>query len=39
MNRHFIFHGVFLILVGILAVMYNPHTGLLSALIRMPNRG
>jgi hypothetical protein len=30
MNRHFIFHGVFLIVVGILAVMYNPHTGLLA---------
>jgi hypothetical protein len=27
MNRHFIFHGSFLIVVGILAVMYNPHTG------------
>jgi hypothetical protein len=30
MNRHFIFHGTFLILVGILSVMYNPHTGLLG---------
>jgi hypothetical protein len=28
MNRHFIFHGTFLMMVGILAVMYNPHTGL-----------
>jgi hypothetical protein len=27
MKRHFIFHGVFLMVVGILAVMYNPHTG------------
>ena len=27
MNRHFNFHGVFLLVVGILAVMYNPHTG------------
>jgi hypothetical protein len=27
MKRHFIFHGGFLLLVGILAVMYNPHTG------------
>jgi hypothetical protein len=26
MNRHFVFHGSFLIVVGILAVMYNPHT-------------
>jgi len=25
MNRHFIFHGSFLIVVGILAVIYNPH--------------
>jgi hypothetical protein len=30
MIRHFIFHGTFLILVGILSVMYNPHTGLLG---------
>jgi hypothetical protein len=28
MKRHFIFHGSFLIFVGIFAVMYNPHTGL-----------
>jgi hypothetical protein len=28
MKRHYIFHGLFLIIVGILAVMYNPHTGL-----------
>ena len=27
MSRHFNFHGVFLMFVGILAVMYNPHTG------------
>ncbi|MBV8377355.1 MAG: hypothetical protein JO279_10170 [Verrucomicrobia bacterium] len=26
MSRHFIFHGCFLFLVGILAVLYNPHT-------------
>ena len=26
MKRHYIFHGLFLIIVGILAVMYNPHT-------------
>jgi hypothetical protein len=26
MNRHFVFHGSFLIVVGILSVMYNPHT-------------
>ena len=26
MSRHFIFHGSFLIIVGILAVLYNPHT-------------
>jgi hypothetical protein len=30
MNRHFIFHGTFLILVGILSVLYNPHTGYLG---------
>jgi hypothetical protein len=30
MNRHFIFHGSFLIIVGILAVIYNPHTGFLG---------
>jgi hypothetical protein len=26
MKRHFVFHGSFLLVVGILAVMYNPHT-------------
>jgi hypothetical protein len=30
MKRHFVFHGTFLILVGILSVMYNPHSGLLG---------
>jgi hypothetical protein len=30
MNRHFTFHGTFLILIGVLSVMYNPHTGFLS---------
>jgi hypothetical protein len=30
MNRHFIFHGTFLILVGTLSVLYNPHTGSLG---------
>ena len=30
MNRHFIFHGTFLIVVGILSVMYNPHSGSLG---------
>ena len=30
MNRHFVFHGTFLILIGLLSVMYNPHTGLLG---------
>jgi hypothetical protein len=30
MNRHFVFHGTFLILVGILSVMYNPHSGMLG---------
>jgi hypothetical protein len=30
MNRHFIFHGSFLVIVGILSVIYNPHTGLLG---------
>ena len=30
MNRHFIFHGTYLILVGILSVIYNPPTGLLG---------
>jgi hypothetical protein len=28
MKRHFIFHAVFLMVVGILAVTFNPHTGL-----------
>jgi hypothetical protein len=27
MNKKFVFHGVYLIIVGIVAVMYNPHTG------------
>jgi hypothetical protein len=27
MNRKFVFHGFYLILVGIIAVWYNPHTG------------
>jgi hypothetical protein len=27
MNRKFVFHGVYLIVVGIIAVLYNPHTG------------
>ena len=26
MKRHFVFHGSFLLVVGILVVMYNPHT-------------
>jgi hypothetical protein len=30
MNRRFIFHGSFLLVVGILSVIYNPHTGLLG---------
>jgi hypothetical protein len=30
MNRHFVFHGSFLIPVGILSIVYNPHTGLLG---------
>jgi hypothetical protein len=30
MTRHFIFHGSFLVVVGILSVIYNPHTGLLG---------
>jgi hypothetical protein len=30
MNRHFNFHGTFLILIGVLSVMYNPHTGSLG---------
>ena len=30
MNRHFIFHGTFLMVVGILSVMYNPHSGSLG---------
>ena len=30
MNRHFVFHGTFLILIGLLSVMYNPHTGFLG---------
>ena len=27
MNKKFVFHGVYLLIVGIIAVMYNPHTG------------
>ena len=27
MNKKFVFHGVYLLIVGIVAVMYNPHTG------------
>ena len=27
MNNKFVFHGVYLLIVGILSVMYNPHTG------------
>ena len=30
MNRHFVFHGTFLILIGLLSVIYNPHTGFLG---------
>lgn len=30
MNRKFVFHGTYLIVIGILAVMYNPHTGFLG---------
>jgi hypothetical protein len=30
MNRHFIFHGIFLILIGLLSVTFNPHTDLLG---------
>jgi hypothetical protein len=30
MNRHFVFHGSFLLAVGILSVVYNPHTGFLG---------
>jgi hypothetical protein len=30
MNRHFVFHGTFLLLIGLLSVMYNPHTGFLG---------
>jgi hypothetical protein len=30
MSRHFVFHGTFLILIGLLSVMYNPHTGLVG---------
>jgi hypothetical protein len=30
MNRKFVFHGIYLIVVGIVAVIYNPHTGLLG---------
>jgi hypothetical protein len=27
MNKKFVFHGAYLLIVGIVAVMYNPHTG------------
>jgi hypothetical protein len=27
MNRKFVFHGIYLIVVGIIAVLYNPHNG------------
>jgi hypothetical protein len=27
MNKKFVFHGAFLLIVGVVAVMYNPHTG------------
>ena len=27
MNKKFVFHGAYLMVVGIVAVMYNPHTG------------
>jgi len=27
MNKKFVFHGAYLLIVGIFAVMYNPHTG------------
>jgi len=27
MTRKFLFHGVYLIVVGIISVLYNPHTG------------
>jgi hypothetical protein len=27
MSKKFVFHGVYLLIVGIIAVMYNPHTG------------
>jgi hypothetical protein len=30
MNRRFVFHGCFLVAVGILSVIYNPHTGLIG---------
>jgi hypothetical protein len=30
MKRKFVFHGTYLIVIGILAVMYNPHTGFLG---------
>ena len=30
MNKKFVFHGVYLLIVGIIAVMYNPHTGVLG---------
>ncbi len=27
MNKKFVFHGIYLIVVGIIAVLYNPHNG------------
>ena len=27
MNKKFVFHGIYLLIIGIIAVMYNPHTG------------
>jgi hypothetical protein len=30
MKRKFVFHGTYLIVIGILAVMYNPRTGFLG---------
>jgi hypothetical protein len=30
MKRKFVFHGTYLIVIGVLAVMYNPHTGFLG---------
>jgi len=27
MNKKFVFHGIYLLIVGTIAVVYNPHTG------------